>query len=128
MTQLVQQLQTQVDQNLIEQDIPQEFLTPELGGILIEILIEFLTSCIGRLGKQSVAERMHDPGPYQKMALKREIRRAVYDGSWRKYRIGGGNKVRTALLQVSTQSTPEQCMALIEEVETEVPGIDYDMG
>ena len=120
------QLKKNLDIQVRENDAPQKIVGRAFIDILLDLLLGLFEQCLGQNSKERVAGRVKKPNAFQRSALRRKIKRQVYDNSRRQYREEGGDNVYKAVLQTAEDASTQDADDMVDEVDDEGL-ISYDV-
>lgn len=120
--QLAKNLEIQVK----EHGAPSALVGEEFLDILLDLLLGLFEQCLGQNSKETVSGRVSKPNWFQRSALRRKIRRNIFENSRRRYNGEGGDAVYKACLQTAADASDTDADDMVDEVDDEGL-IDYSV-
>jgi len=124
---VVSEFAKRIDDNLAAVDYsgPSMLFGQDLIALMMELLLSVLEGCISQRSKPEMIESMKAPSIWQRMLLRRRMKRELYGGN-KRFESLDGEGVYQAFMKTTAEAEPNELSELIDYVEGEsIPDVDF---
>jgi hypothetical protein len=124
---VVSEFAKRIDQNLatVEYSGPSMLFGQDLIALMMELLLSVLEGCISQRSKSEMIQSMKAPSIWQRMLLRRRMKRELYQGN-KRFESMDGEGVYQAFIKTTAEAEDDELSALIDYVEGEsIPDVDF---
>lgn len=126
---IVSEFAKRLDQNLnaVEYSGPSMLFGQDLIALMIELLMSVLEGCISQRSKSEMIQSMKAPSIWQRMLLRRRMKRELYGGN-KRFESMDGEGVYQAFMKTTAEADVKDLSSLIDYVDGEsIPDVDFGL-